>query len=410
MFAIALSAVLWLPPCTPGTTIQATRQTVVDAPQEHWPRDDTYGFPVWVALKATRGPTGVVFLLIEAHDFTEGNLRKVFAGFASTTEDPVSLQITAFSDRAMLQRAVDNFERPIFIDFASTPKGLEGQRKWREKNEPLPKGYFRAYYSRAADEESFKYSPDPNREGYVTVDLKNKRPPQPQTNKSADINERLLAAAAEGDAVEVRELLAKGADVNYKVEGQRTPLASAALYGNIDIVATLLKAGANVNQPSGGYGEPPLMLACGEGHLEVVKALLEAGADPNGKSVDGRVALTEAAMNGHTGVVSALLRAGAAVNTKDSEGKTALMLADDSRELVVMLIRAGAEVDALDKVGRTALLYAVVMNQPEKLQALIESGSNVNAKMKDGMTALTTAEQYGFKRISEILRSAGGAK
>jgi hypothetical protein len=29
--------------------------------------------------------------------------------------------------------------------------------------------------------------------------------------------------------------------------------------------------------------------------------------------------------------------------------------------------------------------------------------------MKDGMTALTTAEQYGFKRIIKILRSAGGA-
>ena len=71
-------------------------------------------------------------------------------------------------------------------------------------------------------------------------------------------------------------LISKGADLEKRDGEGETPLTTAALYGNHQVVRLLLAKGANPHTPN-DRGTPPIILACGQhGHLEAVK-LLAAG-------------------------------------------------------------------------------------------------------------------------------------
>ena len=68
-----------------------------------------------------------------------------------------------------------------------------------------------------------------------------------------------------------------------------TPLTTASIFGQVDVVRALLEAGADMNMSStGGYGGTPLTEASFWGYVEVVRALLEAGADMNKRNSDGK--------------------------------------------------------------------------------------------------------------------------
>src|SRR5438876_6072444 len=82
-------------------------------------------------------------------------------------------------------------------------------------------------------------------------------------------------------------LIAAGADVNAG-ENNWTPLLVNCDTGKKDIVALLIRSGADVNRAYSKRGDPqiplgttPLMKAAGHGHLEIIKRLLGAGADVN---------------------------------------------------------------------------------------------------------------------------------
>ena len=64
------------------------------------------------------------------------------------------------------------------------------------------------------------------------------------------------------------------------------------------------------------------------GHVEVVARLLDAGADVNQPSVDAKTALMGAAMNGHFAVVELLLSRGADKSLRNAWDETAHYLAE----------------------------------------------------------------------------------
>ena len=71
-----------------------------------------------------------------------------------------------------------------------------------------------------------------------------------------DLNEELLIAARKSDALAVKALLAKGADVNAKTSYGVTALSFAADRGSLEIVKSLLEHGADVNATDTFYHKP----------------------------------------------------------------------------------------------------------------------------------------------------------
>ena len=131
------------------------------------------------------------------------------------------------------------------------------------------------------------------------------------------------------------------------------------MYGHVECMCVLFRAGANVNQA----GLTSLITASLRGRVDAVRVLLEAGALVNLTDADGFTALMSAATRGHVEVVRVLLSARALVNyAHPAFGATALMLAsiEGHVEIVDMLLKANANprLAKTNGSGDTALTFA----------------------------------------------------
>jgi ankyrin repeat protein len=232
-------------------------------------------------------------------------------------------------------------------------------------------------------------------------------------------------------------LLDLGIDANeliwdYSQDAIITPLHAAIRNSpDIDLIRTLIHAGANVNALAAGEcGATPLMMAVLSEDIEIVEELLGSGAQVDVYGSDPehrRVTLTElqlAAGRCSYDLVEVLLSAGADVNkpAAGSEGKTALQGAvdGDDESIVQLLLEAGAHVNAPGNPGaeypRTPLLAAVENGNVELVRDLLDAGADVNAPAfgQYGSNALEAAIARGqvsgdvYSEISSILVEAGG--
>ncbi|GKZ72484.1 hypothetical protein AnigIFM60653_003784 [Aspergillus niger] len=128
-----------------------------------------------------------------------------------------------------------------------------------------------------------------------------------------------LQAAVQAQLVwVVREMLMKGAGVNYLGDGpfRRTPLQIAVENGNMELFNILLHQGADVNGPAAAKGgATALQIAAINGFIGIAQTLLDLGADVNGKPAlyHGRTALMGAAEHGRIDMLHLLLDRGALI-------------------------------------------------------------------------------------------------
>jgi ankyrin repeat protein len=154
-------------------------------------------------------------------------------------------------------------------------------------------------------------------------------------------------AAMRGDVESVRSLLKHGADVNAAQGDGMTALHWAAVNGDVETAEILIYAGAGVDAQTRLGSYTPLHLASREGHAEVLKSLLAAGVDVN--------ALTS------TGGVAALHFSAAAGDV----------------EAIKALVKHGAELDKAESVwGHTPLIFAAAKNRAEAVTVLLHSGAD----------------------------------
>src|SRR5437867_5053758 len=171
----------------------------------------------------------------------------------------------------------------------------------------------------------------------------------------------LEKAAQEGDAAEVKRLLASGADPNDRGGVFGSPLNSAVLRkGNVEIVRMLVAAGAN---PSGRAQEgnacwtPPLLSAASRGDIEITRALLDAGASIK---QSGRTKLIVGFLK--ASIVDLMVKHGLDLYVVDDNGRNALhdALAPPvvpPLEGIEYLVRAGVPLNARDRSDKTPLAY-----------------------------------------------------
>jgi ankyrin repeat protein len=218
----------------------------------------------------------------------------------------------------------------------------------------------------------------------------------------------LEQAVENGNLEIVRTLLLAGAHVNVKNEGGRTALMYLREPASADLVRELVSAGAKVNarDESGGTA---LMNAAAASNHAVVKELIEAGARIDLKDADGKTALMFAADNDDPRISKLLIDAGADVRGKDKDGKTALMIAADEGdpETVRLLISFNADINATDKDGWSALMYAANVGDEESVVALLNAGADLTFQSSQGKTALALARERDESEIVKLLESRG---
>jgi uncharacterized protein len=202
--------------------------------------------------------------------------------------------------------------------------------------------------------------------------------------------ETALMGAAFGDNLSLMASLVKaGADVNLHCEctgiraGGYSALTMASARRNEGAVRLLLDAGAKVDAPSNDG--TALMLATEERDVSLVKLLLSRGADPNNaRNWAGDTALMYAALRSLE-LVQVLIAAGADVNARSKTGATALIHAAGSDQSVIVrtLLDAGAQLEAKTQRGRTALMFAVMSSSVAAARQLLERGARIDAVDED---------------------------
>lgn len=238
---------------------------------------------------------------------------------------------------------------------------------------------------------------------------------------TTDLAERLLSAGAlvdasnelgitpisiacrNGSEAMVDLLLKAKADAKGSEPSGETVLMSCARTGSLGAVEQLLAAGAEPNSFEVDSGQTALMWAAAGGHWEIVDLLIGAGADVNASSSGKFTPLMFAARTGDLKSAELLLDAGAEVNVATEDGLSPLLIASASLDAITgsdyrlvveesqheslgaLLLDRGADVTQSDQYGMTALHYAVEMNKPSLLRALLKRDADPNAQLTQGL-------------------------
>jgi len=225
-----------------------------------------------------------------------------------------------------------------------------------------------------------------------------------------DRDQRTLSmlAALQGDLRLLRQLIARGVDLNQKHGGLTTLLAATrdSWHGRPEAVMTLLANGADA-RTADNEGNTPLHHAARSTDPAVAALLLDAGAQVDALNSEGFSPLGIACASGNWRLARFLIEHGA--RPEPAGGQPALLAAvsgDDDPGGAQLLIRHKARVDARGLEQRTALMQACAAGNPEIVGALLDAGADRNAHDAQGLTPLLEAARNGHTAVVARLAPA----
>ncbi len=254
----------------------------------------------------------------------------------------------------------------------------------------------------------------------------------------------LLYAARDGRLESAKLLVAAKASIEQADANGITPLLMAIVNNRVDVARFLIEQGADI-QAVDWYGRTPLWAAVETRNMDVdnatfvnsidrapmlglIRTLLERGAQVNVRMKEvppirraflritgslswvdftGQTPFLTAALAADLDVMRLLLKYGADPNIGTFEGTTPLMAAagvnwvydqtfDEGPaarlEAVKLCHELGNDVNAVNTMGLTALMGAANRGSDDIITFLVEKGAKLDARDKEGRTALTWAE------------------
>ncbi|KAK6363606.1 hypothetical protein TWF730_001030 [Orbilia blumenaviensis] len=244
----------------------------------------------------------------------------------------------------------------------------------------------------------------------------------PELSKRQKVIEpfRLHAAAARGDLNLVFQTLLHGVGANTWNDEHEVPVGLAVQYGYIEIARLILFYGGPIDKDllyavidkhnAGGYTNGPqiikflllnlvdksdlLLEASAKGYHVVLDWMAQTGTDINQMDKRGYTPLHLAAKNGNHEVITILLKHNADPNVKARPtDQIALHLAVEMGhyKISLALIDSGSDLLARDKEGMAPLHVAARQGKLDLVKLLIDRGSDINGRQKDRRTALHLA-------------------
>ena len=216
------------------------------------------------------------------------------------------------------------------------------------------------------------------------------------TNVNAQNLERITPlhmAAATGNVNIVASLIEAGADISISVDSSGcTALHDACNNGSAEVARILIEHGADLDAKN-EYDNTPLHRCCSNGHTEAAMLLIDRGAKVDAQGVNARYPLHYAAANGHVEIMKCLLDKGADLNVFDSRNFAPLHRAcNDGHEAAAeFLIDQGVDLNAISQEGSTVLHIACRSSLVNIVKILLNRNVDVNAKDKWGKTPLHVA-------------------
>lgn len=199
--------------------------------------------------------------------------------------------------------------------------------------------------------------------------------------------------------------------------GGRGPLHCAAEGGRFDLVARLIRAGADVNMRD-DFALSPLMTACQRGCEKSACVLIESGAVVDCLSAIGASPMAYAVVGPNSGILKLLLDSGADPDYALEKGKTPLAEAAriGNRICFDTLLAAGADLEggaapkgaSRNKLGKWSPLWAAVTSgEVEMTRELLARGAKVDLRGKEDRTPVMSALAEGRENIVSALIAAG---
>ena len=236
----------------------------------------------------------------------------------------------------------------------------------------------------------------------------------------------IWSAAAEGNLNSVKKYLAKGLDINAKGGSLKSSaLLSATLYDQVKMAEFLIRNGADVNA-KGDDGGTALHAAAFLGQYEIAKLLIQNGADVDARNNEGETVINgtmadwettkfiagmlqlkldrESVETGRSQIVELLRKNGATAEFSDPpDNNFWTMVGVGNLPAVKQHLAKGLDINAKNKDGVTALQIATLLGQYEIAELLVQKGADVNTKATDGTTALHSAAFLGRYKEAKLL-------
>ncbi|XP_056904960.1 ankyrin-3-like isoform X15 [Takifugu flavidus] len=244
---------------------------------------------------------------------------------------------------------------------------------------------------------------------------KNRKRAARELKKKTDVNACYLRSARAGNLEKTLDYLKNGVDINICNQNGLNALHLASKEGHVEVVAELIKLGANVDAATKQKGNTALHIASLAGQTDVVKKLVTHHANVNAQSQNGFTPLYMAAQENHLEVVQFLLDNGSSQSIATEDGFTPLAVAlQQGHEQVVSLL---LENDTKGKVRLPALHIAARKDDTKAAALLLQSDHNANVESKmmvnrtteSGFTPLHIAAHYGNINVATLLLNRGAS-